>query len=287
MSSISNIVLVCIGNFQEYILDNIYQLIRLGHENIWVLTNSCFFERFSEYNGKIKLIAIELLQDSFQFYDKSMLDKKFRGGFWTLTSLRFFYIYEFMRVYNITNVIHLENDVLIYYHCDKIIERFDKGYIYLPFDTFTRNIASIMYIPSASVLKSVLDKYDFNKNDMENFSNIMNITGLIKQLPIFVSCNNNFDISDEYRFVTANYECFGGFIFDAAAIGQYLGGVDPRNISGDSTGFVNETCIIKYNKYSFIWELINGIKCPFIIIDENKIPIFNLHIHSKNLKRFI
>ena len=282
----SNIVLVCIGNFQEYILDNIRQLIRLGHENIWVLTNSCFFERFSDYNFKIKLIAIELLQDSFQFYQNSRLDKSFRGGFWTLTSLRFFYIYEFMRVYNISNVIHLENDVLIYYNCDQIIERFDSSYIYLPFDTFSRNIASIMFIPSADLFKTVLDKYDFNKDDMENFSNIMIVTGIIKQLPIFVSCNN-FNISDEYRFVTANYDRFDGFIFDAAAIGQYLGGVDPRNISGDSTGFVNEKCIIKYNTYSFIWELINDIKRPFIIIDGNKIPIFNLHIHSKNLVRFI
>jgi len=283
----SNIVLVCTGNFQEYILDNIRQLIRLGHENIWILTDSRFFERFSEYNGQIKLIAIELLDDSFRFYENSRLDKSFRGGFWTLTSLRFFYIYEFMCVYNISNVIHLENDVLIYYHCNQIIERFDKEYIYLPFDTYSRNIASIMFIPSASVFKTVLDHYDFNKNDMENFSNIMKVTGLIRNLPIFVSSGLSINSSDEYRFVTSNYERLGGFIFDAAAIGQYLGGVDPRNISGDSTGFINETCIIKYNTYSFDWIEIDDIKRPFIIIDGNKIPIFNLHIHSKNLIRFI
>jgi hypothetical protein len=291
MNNNINIVLVSVGNFQEYILDNIHQLIRLGHENIWVLTNSRFFERFSEYTCKIKLIAIELLDDSFRFYENSKLDKRFREGFWTLTSLRFFYIYEFMRVYNISNVIHLENDVLIYYHCDTIIERFDKTYVYLPFDTYSRNIASIMFIPSASVFKSVLDHYDFNTNDMENFSNIMKVTGLIRNLPIFIGndlfVNSYSTSSDEYSFVTSNFERFGGFIFDAAAIGQYLGGVDPRNISGDSTGFVNETCIIKYNTYSFVWKLIDDIKRPFIIIDGNKIPIFNLHIHSKNLLRFI
>jgi len=284
-SSVS-IVLVCIGNFQDYILQNISQLIRLGHSQIYILTNTCFFERFDIFLGKIKLVSVDELSDSYQFFDKTSLNKTFRGGFWTFTSLRFFYIYEFMAKYDVRDVIHLENDVLIYYNCDQIIERFDKEYIYLPFDTFSRNIASIMFIPSAFVLKSVLDKYDFNKNDMENFSNIMNITGLIKQFPIF-SSYNIFHMTDEYRFVTANYERFGGFIFDAAAIGQYLGGVDPRNISGDSTGFINETCIIKYNKYSFLWELIDGIKRLFIIIDGNKIPIFNLHIHSKNLKRFI
>jgi hypothetical protein len=39
-----NIVLTCVGNFQDYILDNIRQLIRLNHENIYVITNSELFE---------------------------------------------------------------------------------------------------------------------------------------------------------------------------------------------------------------------------------------------------
>ena len=279
----SNIVLVCIGNFQEYILDNIHQLVRLGHKNIWVLTNSHFFEKFSEYNTKIKLIAIELLNDSFQFYQRSSLNKSFRGGFWTLTSLRFFYIYEFMRVYNISNVIHLENDVLIFHNCDQIIENFDKGYLYLQFDRLDRNIASIMCIPSASLFKSILYHYDFNKTDMQNFINIMNITDLIRNLPIFPTLNT----TPEFVFVTLNYHLFNGFIFDGAAIGQYLGGIDPRNQPGDTTGYVSPDCIIKYNKYEFLWEIIDDIKRPFIIVDGNKIPVFNLHIHSKNLKRFL
>jgi hypothetical protein len=70
-------------------------------------------------------------------------------------------------------------------------------------------------------------------------------------------------------------------------IGQYLGGVDPRNKSGNTIGFVNETCIINYSKYKFVWKNENGLKIPYIIINENEYPIINLHIHSKNLKNFI
>ena len=76
-------------------------------------------------------------------------------------------------------------------------------------------------------------------------------------------------------------------IFDAAAIGQYLGGVDPRNIEGDTRGFINETCIIKYNKYKFEWIKIDELFIPHIIIDSNKYKICNLHIHCKNLKNFM
>ena len=278
-----NIVLVCINNFQEYILINIKQLIRLGHENIFVITNFKYFNEFNIFNEKIKLINSDELNESYNFYEKTNLDKSFRNGFWTLTSLRFFYIYEFMIKYNINDVIHLENDVLIYYNCNSIIKLFEKKYIYIPFDTFKRNIASIMYIPSSKILKNILDNYDYTKNDMENFSIIKNKTNLIENLPIFPYYDNN---NSEINFVCNNYNIFD-YIFDAAAIGQFLGGIDSINDTKDTIGFVNETCVIKYNKYLFLWEYDNNIKKPFIIINNKKYKIFNLHIHSKNLIEFI
>jgi hypothetical protein len=193
-----------------------------------------------------------------------------------------------MRKYVIENVIHLENDVLIYYNTDVLYPLLDKTKLYLPFDTFHRNIASIMYIPNSAVFKTALDVYDLGKNDMENFSVIQSQTGIIENFPIFITDKNG---SPEYQFVTRGYENFR-IIFDAAAMGQYLGGVDPRNIPGDTTGFVNETCIIKYDQYRFIWNIVDEIRRPFIVVEDNvgmdySYPIFNLHIHSKRLENFI
>ena len=76
-------------------------------------------------------------------------------------------------------------------------------------------------------------------------------------------------------------------MFDGAAMGQYLGGVDPRNIGGDSRGFVNETCVIKYNQYTFHWMGVDGLMKPFLQVGCDLVPIFNLHIHSKRVKDFI
>lgn len=278
-----NIVLVCINNFQEYILDNIQQLIKLQHENIYVLTNEKFFNLFDKFAEKIKLIDIETLPDSFNYYSKTNLDKSFRNGFWALTSFRFFYIYEFMKKYDIKDVIHLENDVLVYYNCNCIINDFEKKFVYLPFDTFKRNIASIMYIPSHEIFKIVLENYDLSKNDMANFYNIKNKTGLIKTLPIFPKIITD---NEEVKFVSNNFDKFK-CIFDAAAMGQYLGGIDPNNDSSNTVGFVNETCIIKYNQFKFIWITICDIKRPFLKIGDAEICIFNLHIHHKDLYNFI
>jgi hypothetical protein len=271
-----NIVLVSLDVFQPYILINIGHLIKTQHKQIFVITNNCFFDKFDKYVNDITLINADLLHDSYNFKNNSSLNKTFRNGFWLNTSNRFFAIYSFMNTYQIDRVIHIENDVLLYYNCDKLEPYFDDK-IYIPFDNFIRNICSIMYIPSCTILKQVLDNYDVNMCDMNNFITIMKKTNLIDTLPIGVT-----DISSpELEFVTKNYNKFN-FIFDAAAIGQYVGGIDPLNSNVKSIGYINESCVIKYNQFNIQWKFEEGIHKPFL----NDIPIFNLHIHSKELENF-
>ena len=62
---------------------------------------------------------------------------------------------------------------------------------------------------------------------------------------------------------------------------------DPNNDPKNTVGFVNETCIIKYNQFKFIWITINDIKRPFLKIEDTEIRIFNLHIHHKDLQNFV
>ena len=76
-------------------------------------------------------------------------------------------------------------------------------------------------------------------------------------------------------------------IFDASALGQYLGGVDERNIPGNTEGFINNESLIKFNCYTFHWKKRNEVYCPFIEINGESIPIFILHIHCKRLYNFI
>lgn len=274
------VVLVSIGNFQSYILDNITFLLKLKIKNIYVITEKKFFSHFDKFINNITIVDVLLLKKN-DYMEKTTLDSKFRDGFWVLTSLRFFYIYELMKTFNLNNVFHVENDVLLYYNPDILLNNLECK-MYMPFDCYKRNIASIVYIPNQTILRKVLDEYDYNKNDMENFYNIKYKTNLIKHFPIF---NSKYASSKEEEYVSMDFLKFN-FIFDAAAIGQYLGGVDPRNISGNTIGFVNETCIIKYNKYEIFWVKNDGINKPFIKIFDDITPIFNLHIHSKNLKNF-
>lgn len=300
------VILVCIDVFQPYILTNIDFLIRLGHSNIVVLTNRTMFPRYSEFSDRknatpdaefwkcVTLIAIEDLHDPFSYLKHTQLD----SYFFINASMRFFYIYAYLKQYNVSRIFHIENDVLLFYNVrvlDPYLEKngfLDK--LMIPFDSFQRNIASIVYIPDANVLGQILQEYQPHLNDMQNFVAIFHQHPTwIDSFPIFVK---GIQSGEEKDFVCSNYSRFGGFIFDAAAIGQYLGGVDPRNIPGDTVGFVNETCVIKYNYYGFRWKCIDGVFCPFLKLSANdhvvnhgllEIPIFNLHCHCKDLNTFI
>ena len=279
-----NIVLVSVGNFQEYILVNIKQLILLGHKSIYVITDQIFFEKFQEYKNDIKLIASETLKISYKAGNN--IDTHFRNGFWELTSKRLFLVHSLMREYEIVDVIHLENDVLVYYNCELLFNTLDINKIHFPVDTSYRAIASIMYIPDSNIFGFILSLYNTNLTDMQNLSVIQRMTPyLFDNFPI---CFQESDFTDEQRYVTQLFSKFK-MVFDGAAIGQFLGGIDPRNtVNNENTvGFVSKECVIKYDKYKIIWQTDkNDIKRPFIDHENNLIPIFNLHIHSKNLKMF-
>ena len=328
-------MLVCLGVFQEYIMTNIAQLVKLGHTKIYVLTNAHLIPLFEPFAELITLVSAESLDDIFNFSAKSAHDKEWRDGFWHYTSARFFTLHSFMAKYDVQNVIHIENDVLLYYNCDETLtEPFTNSRrIHIPFDSYTRNIASIVYIPDASTLGQVLEHYDYGKNDMYNFSEIRGKTDLIDQFPIFIedttlgsaadkapralsaalgsasvtdalesasdkasslesaSALESASVTDalERAFVSHGWSRFGGYIFDAAAIGQFIGGVDPRNCPDDTRGFINETCVIKYNdEGTILWKNCDGFLKPFLQTREaREIPIFNLHIHSKALNLYV
>jgi hypothetical protein len=150
------------------------------------------------------------------------------------------------------------------------------------FDCNNRVIPSVIYIPTPAHFKVIIENYNHSLNDMQNLAKFDE--NIIERLPLYIELKTN----KETDMVTKNFSKYNT-VFDAAAIGQYLAGVDPRNMSGDTRGFVNETCVIKYNINKFFWikNEISSLYAPYILINNEYIPIFNLHIHSKNLKDFM
>ena len=117
-----------------------------------------------------------------------------------------------MKKYERKKCLHIENDVLLYQQLGNL-----SDHIYLTMDSDHRCIPGVVYIPEHKLLENLIEKYDYTQNDMINLASFYhNNRNTVKTFPISTE-----KWSD-------NFERFG-MIFDAAAIGQYLFGIDPRN----------------------------------------------------------
>ena len=177
-----------------------------------------------------------------------------------------------MERYSKTNCIHIENDYLIYFSTNDLPDMENK--IWLTMDSSDRCVPGILYIPSAELLKPLITNYDYTINDMYNLGKFYNDNKSI--------CNRFPMMPDEPFF--DQFE----MIFDAAAIGQYLGGIDPIHAKGNVPGFINELFHINFSEYQFYWKRERWNYIPVIKMKDHSIhKIGGIHVHSKNLQNFL
>lgn len=280
-----NLILVHIGNeYPSYMNECISQILKaVASIKIHVLVSSVHVDSITS-NERVSIGVIEEIPSNeyiTAFNVVSRLDSHFRGGFWKYAVMRFFYMYGYAQQHNLTDIFHIEYDNLIYFDFTKKIDSFRKKNVWLVLDSENRCIPSFMYFKHANAIKDILPTFikaaSSNINDMHALAIYYHTNKqTVGTLPIIINYSET--IPAHYYEHYDIFEC----VFDGACVGQYIGGVDPRNMPGDTTGFINETSVIKCNKCNIEWKIIDDKKCLFI----NDVPIVNLHIHSKDLKRW-
>lgn len=285
------VILVSVGNFQEYVLDNIKNLLLHDNRDIVLITEPAFFNKLRLFPNVVLVDCADLETEQIAHYKthSSIANRTFRNGFNLYCSCRLFYIYEYMKRHDLHNVVHIENDVMVYENLENLQGCFKEGgKVYAPFDTMSRVVPSFLYIPTYQSFEPIVRNYDYVMNDMENLARFGD--DVIAPLPIFPiiegdGTEGDGGVCDKFN---KHYRDFN-VLFDAAAIGQYLGGVDKRNtVVKDTRGFVNETCVVKYDKYEFRWirDDTTHLYVPYVKIQNTLYKIINLHIHSKELCHF-
>lgn len=216
----------------------------------------------------------------------------FRDGFWIATTARFFYIEALMQVLSLDKVFHIENDIIMYETFESIYNQMcPVSKIWMVKDSPKRVIPSILYFPTSSTIHNLNVHVTRSVAASSVFVNDMEILGLY-----------NAELRELFQIMPTSTS---KIIFDGAAIGQYIGGVDTRNISkgnGDelmdyvnpSIGFINETSLFKPNTCIFSRMTISTDfhKVPLKMLvckpkeTNNIVNVANVHIHSKQLYRF-
>lgn len=253
----------------KFLLDSVKNNIT-GYDGIYVISNEPF-----------------IMDGVINYTDEMVLDISYKDKIRYRPNWIF---QQFLKLFqNIT-----KNDVLMYSDLLDVhnkLTNIDKE-IHLVVNSETRCIPSIIFFKSPSIANKLCNYIITNntRNDMVNLYCFFNENKeIVGNLPIIP---NNVDVN----LVNMGGTIASGLInysnlftelesvFDGACIGQYLGGVDPRNNPSDTIGFINETTI--FDVSIFKYEFINGE--PFMILsNDTKVKINNLHIHSKKLQKFI
>jgi hypothetical protein len=226
------------------------------------------------------------------------MDQAFRGGFWRFAIERFFYLEDLMRSRGLDRVLHFEYDNLLYFSLGELEEAFEStsSGLSLPMDAPRRCILSVLYVARVEALRDFCRAYVLRYlvrglNDMKAFSRYAK-SRTLTFLPVIPTsyaagrtelANRIGERTRKMEPFFENFEAFGG-VFDAAALGQYVGGIDPRNDPESGPGFVNEMAMYDPRDFNIRWERDGAERwVPVGEIGGQRFRIFNLHIHSKRL----
>jgi hypothetical protein len=292
----NNLILIHLGNsFPFYIFDCIHQfrifnndinLYLLVEEENYNLLQDLYISYIISYN--IRIVNINKLnktQKHINFNKESNLDKNFRNGFWHYAAERFFVLEDFVTDNNIENIFHIEYDNLIYYDINKILNIIRKHYKDSAgiFDNDTQCIASFIYFKNVRSLDSLTNYIYLNQKNHSNEMNLLSSyrkdnINMIEHLPILTEKY----LFNEIDLIYSNKQEYFNLVFDGRAIGQYVGGVDPKNDSSDTEGFINTDVIFNVSKLNFMWKNVDNLLIPYAC----DVPVVNLHIHCKNLLKW-
>lgn len=213
---------------------------------------------------------------------------------WRYACERFFAIESVMEHLGIDKALHIENDNLIYAKPDEeFLDSWCKDYIGVTQITDTLLGAGVMYISRRIALNmlnyamncliargsiKIMDQYG---TEMLNEQRLLKI--LKDEQPFLINILPIFPI-DESKYV-----------YDCASWGQFVGGTffEPGVSYHDNSHLIGRE--INYGKYLIKWPAVcvddsrrkKKIPCVLDRTTDKTYPLFNLHIHSKQLEKWM
>lgn len=199
---------------------------------------------------------------------------------------RIFMLHAYIEKENLNEVYHTENDVLTYYPLDQIVLRCDfpeSASIYItPMGPKICTFAMCHFCDSYDLTMLCSKFLEYLWIGEKEF---LKLTGsdMLNEMTMLRQATRELYIN-ELPIVPQEIIYMDGFLFDPGSYGQYLGGTNNHDHGPGYAG--DHHYIGKLINNKEIVPIFEGGK-PYVISDDKKVPIFNLHIHSKNLKDFL
>ncbi len=197
---------------------------------------------------------------------------------WITSLMRIFYLNDLISNLNLKQGVHFDSDVIIYKPYEKIEHLFDQSKFNITPLNKEELIFGYAYIGNQGIFNEIVD--NFSNIVTNEFGNMVNEMKLLKNLHL--KSGEHFNLLNILPNASEEEE----YVFDPASYGQYLGGTHTnpyrfykRRWAGDhhyiGKEVIENQLTIKFKNY------------PFVLKEKKKYEIVNLHIHSKELKRFL
>ena len=275
-----------IGKLPEYIIDTIYQARLFFKGDIYLILDdfkSPYLQKIKDF--RVNLIPYkDVINNDFLDICKKRGDKiavmnglGHRRLLFLRSMERFFLLENLMKKQNLENILFLELDNLIYQDPNIWQENLDDVEFTFLHDNDKRISTGLMYIKNTQSINIITENLKSYVSNEQGFISEMGGNWLVKDKAYFLP---TYWENEKYNKMTfQNYDKFNS-IFDAASIGWYLYGSDKFHDCGRK----NPWGEIDYTIHRYEWiEDEEGRRKPYIVKDNEKILINNLHIPCKEL----
>tara|TARA_R110000824_G_C15171432_1_gene672931 strand:+ start:423 stop:1262 length:840 start_codon:yes stop_codon:yes gene_type:complete len=191
--------------------------------------------------------------------------------FWHRTAERIYYLEAYISENNLCDVFHFENDVLLYGSLD-LVPTCDMVMV-LPMSR-NKSTFAFTYVPNPQQLHEVCQFFNWLLSNHNEETLMRHVQDHVSEMSLLHIALKKQLVSALPTLPTQNDK----IVFDPGSYGQFLGGTN----NGHSSGFTDSQ--------HFIGEAINNGDLNVVfdgVPSVNGVKIFNLHIHSKNLKEFV
>ncbi len=236
--------------------------------------NSALIDGFSEKKEQILKIFSRLNFD--------------QNPLWYSSILRVYALNYVSKHLNLESFTHFDNDVLLYKNIEELKQKncFNNNSINITKSDNKHLVFGFSYFPNIELIESLCEFFDEILENYEYFSNNYargkNLNEM-RMLQIAESLNPNlFYILDSLPYYDSQ------ILFDPSSYGQYFDGTHlKRGNHYFKRGYVSTNHIvgreIKSNRIKPVFKN----KTPYVKFENKNFDLVNLHIHSKNLDKFL
>jgi hypothetical protein len=231
-----------------------------------------------------------------RFNARVRANTRFRNGFWRLASQRFLLVHDLMERFHLRHTVHMENDQLVFMDVRDMLPELlaQRASMAYPCESASRGIGSVVYVRSAEDMRPFLEFMVSKSNrakwtDMHALGEFVGVSASRKDARVVTLPITQPILQSEIRAPMvpshwANWPC----IFDAAVIGQYVGGEDRRNTKAswrgtmDTRGYAGPYTAVRASVMRLHWRpSAKGWR-----LWAGCTPVFNAHMHCKALARY-